>query len=754
MNFFIILLELWCLLFVCTSIGRRFVDLLPPVIRRTIGFYVAPILGLAFLLLIATLYGWVSPFKTSYSIAVTLGFVAVAMVLEREKQQLLLEYLQVLFFGTLCALPILAPMLLFDGYNPFTDIFTYLVQSQWLQSHSFSEKAIASGYYPALTQVVLYQVSGSRMGGSFFLGFVQSLFALKWSYDAFLSTVSVGFVAGCLSMGGIIRQVIPIRKIVVLALATISVFSMNGFVYGAEWGFYPQTMGLAFALGLAALYPYLTRVFINSDFSWFQIAQNMLPASICTAALLFAYNEPFPIFAGAMGLFIVIAALMYFNKIKAIAISFGFYVLEVFFLINYEAIRIGKNLYQTLAISHGNASIGWPVLWTPLQFLAHSFGLKTPFAKGIHFVDYVISTWVFCVFLIVFCVMLYRFMRAHSKRNNTLIFLLCVEFVLILSFLKFRYFSPNMSSIEVGHTFLQFKISKYAAPFSLTLAGIWAAIVWYYCKRYRVFLAYFFALVMLLGLLLQCFGVSRALHQQFRTEMQQRRSPFEVLLQLRKAVSHIPGNEVIFIALGDVHSKLRQMVAYVLYDRKLASDYRDDGYILGRLPQDERVMSPQGANWLITYNANSNICPHNDQSIGPFTLQKAPFRYTTLLKHEGAFDMVSDAKGNTSSWVTNAVNFSFITRGPSHEVKYRFLFKNNAMPRKVLVQLKTASNDVILQDSRDLALGVTVFESAWLKTDAHRLILHVEADGAPAQISERDDRRAKFVITNLALCTR
>ena len=605
--------------------GRRFVDLLPPVMRRTIGFYVAPILGLAFFVLFATLYGWLSPFKPSYSIVAVLGFAALAIALERKKQQLFCEYLQVLLFGTLCALPILTPMLLFDGYNPFTDIFTYLVQSQWLQGHAFAEKAIASGHYPALTQVVLYQLSGSRMGGSFFLGFVQSLFALKWSYDAYLSTVSLGFVAGCLSMGGIIRQVIPVKKIVVLALATIPAFSMNGFVYGAEWGFFPQTMGLAFALGLAALYPYLTKVFLSRDVSGARVAQNMLPASVCTAALLFAYNEPFPLFAAALGLFIAITVLMHLNKIKVIAISFTFFVLEVFFLINYESFRIIKNLYQTLMISHGASAIGWPVPWSPIQFLAHSFGLKVPTPNRIYFLDYVTSTWVFSVFFIVLCVVLYRFMRAHSKRNSTFIFLFCVEFVLFLGFIKFRYFSPNISSVEVEYTFLQFKISKYATPFSLALAGIWAAIVWYYGKRYRVFLAYFFALAMVLGLLLQCFGISRSVHQKFYEEMQQKRSPFEALLQLRKAVSHIPGNEVIYVALGEAHIKLRQMVAYVLYDRKLAGDYRDDGYILGHLPQDERVMSPKGANWLITINANSDIYSHNDRVVGPFLLRKAPF---------------------------------------------------------------------------------------------------------------------------------
>ena len=754
MNFIVILLELACLFFLCVALGRRVVDLLPPIMHRTMGFYVAPILGLAFLVLFATLYGWLSPFKPMYSIPAACGLAAVAVAFERKKRQMFREYVHVVLFGVICSLPILASVLLYDGYNPLTDIFTYLVQSQWLQSHSFAEKAVASGYYPALSQVVNYQTSGSRMGGSFLLGYVQSLFALRWSYDAYLATVSLSFVAGCLSMGGIIRQVVPVRKSVVLALAIIPAFSMNGFVYGAEWGFFPQTLGLAFALGLTALYPYLTKLLVSRDCSWVRIARYVLPASLCTAGLLFAYNEPFPIFAAAMGLFIIITVLTHLNAMKAIGVCFAFYALEVLVLIHYEAIRIAKNLYQTLSISHGLATIGWPVLWSPLQFLAHSFGLKTPFENGIHGLDYAISTWGFAVFFTVLCVILFRFMRVHLKRRVTLSFLFCVELVLVLFFLKFRYLSPSMSAIEVGHTFLQFKISKYTAPFSLALGGIGWAIVWYYGKTYRLFLAYFFAAVMVLGLILQCFGISKNLNQHFLTEMQRPRSPFEALLQLREAVSSIAPDEVIHIDLGESHSKLRQMVAYVLYDRKIASDYRDDGYIVGQLPLGERVMSPQNANWLITTNANSDLCPHNGQSVGPFLLLKEPFHYTTLDTHAGAYNTESDAKGNTLSWVANAANFSFTTTGVSHEVRYRFSLKNHADPRKFSLQLKTDSGEVLAQDFRVLPVGATAIESPWLKTEARHFILHVEADGKPERLSKRDGREAKFVIMNLKLCAR
>lgn len=746
------ILEIWSLLLLCLVIGRRIACLLPSVMQRSIGFYVAPLLGLSFLVLFATLYGWLSPFKSILSIPFALGFAVIALAFEPRKRQCFHDSMLVLLFGTLCSLPIVAPMLLYGGYNPFTDAFTYLVQSQWLQSHSFAEKAVASGYYPALTQVVLYQTSGSRMGGSFFLGFVQSLFALKWSYDAYIATMSVSFVAGCLSMGGIIRQVVPVKKIVVLALSMLPAVSMNGFLLGAEWGFFPQTLGLAFALGLAALYPYLMKVFIRERHSWVRIAQGMLPASLCTAALLFAYNEPFPIFGAAMGLFMIIAAWTFVHQIKTIVLSFALYGLEVLVLINDEAIRIVKNLYQTLSISHGVSAIGWPVLWSPIQFWAHAFGLKTPFDKGVHFLDYVISTGGFLVFFVLLCVILYRFMRAHSKRRGTLIFLCCVELTLFLFFLKFRYLSPNMSPLEIGHTFLQFKISKYAAPFSLALGGIGWAIIWHYGKKYRAYLACFSVAVIVVGLLLQCLGVSRVLHRHVFTELQQR-APFNVLLDLRESVASIPKDDVIYVSLGEAHSKLRQMVAYVLYDRKIAGDYSDDGYILGHLPLNERVMSLKNANWLMTINTNSDTCDNKKKPIGLFLLQKKPFHYTMLEKQTGSYATESDANGNLFYWVPNAVDFLIRTTGTSHPFSFKFQLKSHLTPRTVLIQLKTPSGEVLMSKVIKLTAEEITFESPGVKTNTHRLILHVEADGQAARLSKHDAREARFIIKNIKLCS-
>lgn len=746
------MLELWCLLFICVTVGRRLIDLLPDVMRRAIGFYIAPILGLAFLVLFATLYGWLSPFKWFYSIPLTILLITVSIVYEKRKRELLNHSLYVSVFAILCALPILAPIIRYSGYNPLTDIFTYLAQGQWLQSHSFAEKVITSGYYPALTQIALYQETGSRMGGTFFIGYVQSLFALKWSYYAYMPTVSVGFVAGCLSIGGIIRQIIPVKRMIILALALLPSLLMNGFVYGAEWGFFPQTFGLAFAAGVCALFPYLTTVVVSRSSSWSRMVLYAIPLSICTAALLFAYNEPFPIFVAAIGLFLLIMACAHFGSIKSLLMFVVFYLIETLILINYEIIRIVNNIYQTLAISNGIPDIGWPVPWSPVQFLAFAFGMKSPFNHSPLSVDSMVSNVVAPIVVIVMLVTLIKFMRAKPKRRAAILFLFCIEFVLLLFFVKFRYLSLNKSIIEVGHTFLQFKIAKYAAPFSIALLGTFAAMAWHYLKNQRTRFIWFYGAIFICGMYFHCFIISKNFTNQFLAAVKQRHDPFDVLLKLRASVADIPADQVIYVALGADQSKLRQMVAYILYDRKISSDYRDDGYIVGHLPPEDRNMTNDNANRLLIMRQPQDVEDTQNQLIGPFILQKPPFHYILSEKQDGGYNTESNERGDTWNWVNHAIDFPYTLVGQHQAVRVGFKLKSHREARACRVILRTKSGFILANYVMPLPLAETTFESPWIKINSDEpLVLHVEADGQPVRLSMLDGRHASFMITNTTL---
>lgn len=152
---------------VVTALGRRIAHLLPSSLNDSVGFYIAPLLGLAGIVLITTVYGWLSPFKIGISISLSLsvGLLLLGIAFEKQRADLFRDWLIVSAFAIVATIPILTPAIRFDSFNPFNDSFTYLAHGQWLQEHAFSEAARASGFFPAETQVVLYQGAGHRMGG-------------------------------------------------------------------------------------------------------------------------------------------------------------------------------------------------------------------------------------------------------------------------------------------------------------------------------------------------------------------------------------------------------------------------------------------------------------------------------------------------------------------------------------------------------------------------------------------------------------
>lgn len=621
MSSILVILEMWFILAISMLIGRRLVNLLPIQMQHKLNFYISPILGLSSLVLLATLYGWLSPFNNTISLSLVLILCGLSLYFEKNKLALCKDSGWLFLFGFMCAAPVLAPIFRFAGYNPFTDIFTYLAQAQWLQEHAFTDKVITSGNYPAFTQIALYQITGSRMGGSFFLGFIQSLFALEWSYTAYIPAVSSALVAGCLALGGIIRHVVPLRRVIILALALLPSLTMNGFIYGAEWGFYPQTLGLSFALGVCAIFPYLTKIIIQTKPCFKQLLIYALPPAVCAAGLLFAYNEPFPIFVAAIFIYLV---LVVFNNRESIGILLSFltvFIVEILALVNYEAVRIFINIYQTLTISHGLADIGWPILWLPIQFMAFTIGMKSPFRNIYLSYEYFYSTLCAGLVCIAMIITLVIYLKNHPKRRENIIFLACIEFVLLIFFVKFRYLSPDKTALEVGHTFLQFKIAKYLAPFMLASLGIFLAYCFHYFKNKRRLFVIAYAALFIVGSYFHIFISAKNYSNHFLSSVEQRHDPFAVLLNLRQAVSDVPKDEVIYVDLGwEKEHKLRQMVAYILYDRKIASDYRDDGYILGRLPEQDRNMSKDGATKVIYMR--TNVTPvAGDLRVGPFVIR-------------------------------------------------------------------------------------------------------------------------------------
>jgi len=732
---------------VLTTLGRRLVDILPCQLRGRVGFYLAPLLGLALFVLLATGYGWLSPFKTSRSLALVVGVFVLGFLFEKNRAELLRSWLLVSAFIIVATIPILAPTIRFNSFNSFNDSFTYLVHSQWLQQHAFSEIARASGSFPAETQVVLYQGAGHRMGASFFLGFVQSLFHLDWSYYAYGATVGLVFSLGCLAIGGVIQQAVPVSNAVGVVLCTLPAFSMNGFVFGAQYGFFPQSFGLAFSAGLACMMPGLIGNCLTSRPSWINQFWYLLPLSVCCAALLITYNDMFPLVGAGIGLFLLLVCSFNWSKKGVILGSALMFALQVLAVVNVEGIRIIRNFLNTLLdAASGSVQFGWPVLWSPVQFLAHSFGMKSPFDANVFLVDWFVSSLVFPLTLMLIAVILLKIRRLKHS-NLTVLFLICINIVFWLAFLKFRY-ATNGAEGGVGNTFLQFKLAKWLAPFNLGLLGISIAWIFVNAGRYRRWCYYIFSIIFVVGMGIHYFIVSQMFTQQFQDETMQKQSPFNVFLELRSRVASIPKDQVIYLGIPTEHHKVTQMVAYVLFDRKLAGKY-EDGYLRGHLPENERDMPIESADWLIQFNPKRSSNENPLDRVGPFLLHRGPFWSYKLQSLTGAYSTeVGD--GKTWNWVKDTVEYRLKRVGMISKTKIKFQYLLPGDPCTLFVNLSTHSGKKIADFKIQMKGGWGDYESPSIAIDPEDVVIRISSDGVINHPSAVDPREVKFLIQNLA----
>ena len=738
---------LLCLLLVVTALGRRIADLLPNSFRDTVGFYIAPLLGLAGIVLITTVYGWLSPFKTSISIALSVGLLLLGIVFEKQRADLFRDWLIVSAFAIVVTIPILAPAIRFDSFNPFNDTFTYLVHGQWLQEHAFSEVARASGFFPAETQVVLYQGAGHRMGGSFFLGFVQSLFHLEWSYYAYLATVGLVFALGGLAIGGVIQQVTPVSRTVALTLCTLPAFSVNGFVFGAQYGFFPQTFGLAFAAGLACLIPGLIAYTLSAKPAWTKQFIYLLPLSLCCSALLITYNDMFPVVGAGIGLFLLLVGWMYWNEKNRIIISVLILTAQVMAVVNIEGIRIIRNFLHTLlGAASGAVHFGWPVLWSPIQFVAHSFGMKSPFDSNVFLIDRLFSTWIFPILLIAIVAILVKILRTKPK-NLTVLLLGCINVIFWLAFLKFRYATPGLEG-EVGNTFLQFKLAKWLAPFNLGLLGIAIAWLWVNGGKYKNLCKCTVLTALTAGMTIQFVIVAQMFTLQFQDETMQKHSPFNVFLDLRSRVASIPKDQVIYLGIPTEHHKITQMVAYVLSDRKLVGKY-EDGYLRGSIPEGERDIPLETADWVIQLKPTQTADENPLDRVGPFLIRRAPFSFYNLESITSAYG-TETGDHKTWNWVKDSIEYQFhhVGKTPRTKVKFQYLLAGN--PRTLFLEINTNPGKRIASFEIPMKGGWGEYESPAIDTNSEDVIIRLTADGEAIRLSAGDSRETKFLIQNLS----
>jgi hypothetical protein len=204
---------------------------------------------------------------------------------------------------------------------------------------------------------------------------------------------------------------------------------------------------------------------------------------------------------------------------------------------------------------------------------------------------------------------------------------------------------------------------------------------------------------------------------------------------------------VIYLDLGAVHHKLRQMVAYVLTDRKVASNYSDDGYILGKLSPDQRAIPFTSAQWVIGYIRDKGGQGLQEPRAGNLIIRKRPEYLITLLSVNGGYGRESEGD-NWWHWTSGSLEFQYQISGPLRNIQLRFLYMSVTDERELQIIVKGK------EESRmdlKMKVGWNEFTTPPISIDDSRVTITLASPEKPIRISERDPRLMSFLIRNLEL---
>ena len=742
------------MLFVITAVGLRVCDLLPFKLRSVGRGYFSPLLGLAVFVFIAVINGWLVHFRQSICGAVTIPLVVFSLWREKSPRLRVGLFGSLLLFTLVVSGSVLFPILRYEAFNPFTDAFTYLEHAQWLQTHSFSEVAVASGYHPEVSQVRLYQANGHRMAASFYLAWVQATFDINWSYYAYPPAVLTALVSGSIAVAGVVILVVRRQRFVAHLAACATATTLNGWVFGAQYGFFPQTFGLVFALGSLALIGGSTVLLLRRfrlgqsglppALQSREMAVNAIPPALTAGTLATTYNDLMPFIVVSLFGFLCFLAFLHRSLIFRILVFWSIIAAEALLIVNFEVLRIANNFFNTmLGAASGRVHFGWPVLWRPWEFAAHSFGLKSSI-QGMWLFR---GEWVTAFALLgLVAAISYatkrQWRRVYFPESMALYFIALCTFA--AGFAYFRYLVPSLEANEVGFTFAQFKLAKWASPVAFVIAGVTAA---YYARLSRVFARLIPALLIiciLLGLSAN-FSTAQMNTGDFNQQTGYDRDGFSSLLQLRELARGIPKDDIIYLNLGDVHHKLRQMIAYVLPDHRLSSDYTDDGYILGSLPADERVMPLDQAKWVIDFVQPGSGALLGRVRAGNVELRPRPASLVTLTSIEEGHSRETDGV-NWWNWSSEKLVYRFKVVGHPAHVRFRFTYMPISLGRTLSINVDSPSG--VTRLAVPMEGGRNRFVSPPIELSAPQASVTLVSDGQPVRLSATDPRMAAFLIEN------
>ncbi|NGM86008.1 hypothetical protein G5B35_01675 [Parapusillimonas sp. SGNA-6] len=735
-----------------TLIGRAWRPLFPNALSRTACLYIAPVLGIASLTVFASLFGTVLPLGDSVIPPLfVLALLICALVIEPSIIAALRHAAMVSAFGVACGASVLTPLFIFGGFNSHNDAFTYLVHANWLQDNAFNNVISASDITPLNSQVALYQNGQFRMGGSFWFALAQSLLNLRWSYEVYSAVIASAMAACCLSMGfPLARFLRPVPLWLRLMLLCLPAFTLGGLVFGANYGFLPQTLGLTFGAGLLfALGPLLQWAATNPVSSR-DLLKAVSPPAVLFAAAGFAYSELLPfVLAAALGssCFLAFRSPQRLNifKYTALLICLSSLILNTELTRTYAALR-----------TQSSAVVGSPVDWTLLGYVSHSLGLHggawdgslqwslpSSFGSVSFFAGTIITG------LTIIGVLRCRRLIWRATRSGSLMPAALITILFVVGLIYFRYFVASPFPIGTGQSWSQFKLSEWANPF----VAVFVLLAIVGMRRHT--LQHFKLIVLSLFLCGVAFTVftGSARIAPLAGEYPTVHDLNNFYHNLRKIVERTcPQTSRVYIALDGQDYKLRQTILYYLPEQLIVSDWSNDDYINNNLPENDRIQKINRGDCVIELD-NEETSSAQGVRIGPFRVGIIDGTgHVRIEAPDEGYDRETDGE-NWWYWIEKGIHFKlsplFVSSALNHtRLDFQYatrteqtltiqIYINNGSSRQLVVHSKAGDlntfNGVV--DLRPSELSHIV----------------IKTDGIASRLGENDARRAAWMIRNLRI---
>ena len=746
--FWITLAAVPALMFVATVIGRAWTILLPSRLQGPACCYLAPALGLATLTVMATVLGRYAPLGHRALLPLVLAALAAwALARRREFGRALRQSLWCGAFALACGAGILAPLLVYGAFNTDNDTFTYLAHAQWLQQHPFSQSVLRETVTPFATQILLYQQAGYRMGGSYLLALLQSLFHLPWAYAAYPTLLIAAISSCCLSLGfPLARQLRPMHRALRLVLLALPAFTLGGLTFGANFGFMPQTLGMALAAGALFMAGPVLGWVAHAGRRAPAVATAALPGGVMLAGATLAYSELSPFVGCALGASALLLALR--RKAWRNVLLHGAVMLAVAtLLLNVELLRVYAALRAQLGVV-----VGAPVDWSLIGFLAHAFGVHggawddfqwaatgaraSAFAGGLLLLALVLAPIAFNV-------------RAlwRAAIGAALLPALAVLGMFGLATLYFRYAVAAPFPTGIGQSWSQAKLADWAYPFAIALTLFSIVRL---RRRFAPQVGAALVLLFIVGVT-STIGLSIARVSNFMQPYGGIRNMARFYVDLRATVlATCPPTAPVHLGLNGNFSKFRQMAALYLHDRELTSNWSDDNYF-DWIPPSRRNQFAAAGSCVVEPAAAPSMTPEA-RVVGPFQVGLAAPGRIMLGAVSGAHQRETDGK-NWWYWVEGSARFSIEpgatpTAQPKTRVQFEYLTRGRQVLTLRVVRRDGSAQEIVLHgDGQAMAAFDQLVDAA----PGALAELAFSTDGKAAALGPRDPRLGAWLIRNIRL---